>query len=222
MTDTKLVIFDCDGTLVDSQHQIVHAMESAFSSLMLPIPTRQQIRGIIGLSLQEAINTLAGEMEPDTQSELRDNFRRAYQSTHAYDADRVEPLYPGVRTALEHLQSEGFLLAVATGNSMRGLERILAAHELKEHFISLQTADFHPSKPHPSMVHIAMSDAGAQPAQTVVIGDTTYDMQMARAAGVGALGISWGYHDSDDLHKAGAHAVVDDMNSLQKQIEAIL
>ncbi len=222
MTDPRLVIFDCDGTLVDSQHRIVSAMEAAFDAVRLPVPDRAGIRQIIGLSLYDAISELAPEMEPDTHRDMAEAFRKSYQAAHGFDPSAVEPLYPGVRSAIETLHKEGYLLAVATGNSRRGLDRILASHDLGDYFISLQTADHHPSKPHPSMVNLALADAGCRPAQCVMIGDTTFDMQMGRSAGVRCLGISWGYHDSDDLLAAGAHRIIDHLDSVVSDVDAVM
>jgi len=222
MTTPQLVVFDCDGTLVDSQHRIVVAVEAAFTAADLPLPTRADIRGIIGLSLQDALGELAPQMEPDTLEMMADAFRGAYQAEHGFDPASAEPLYPGVREAIASLEQAGYKLAIATGNSKRGLDRILASHALTGHFISLQTADHHPSKPHPSMVQLALSDAGVQPENCVVIGDTTFDIQMGRAAGTKCMGISWGYHDSNDLLAAGAHKIIDDMDNVLSDVAELL
>jgi phosphoglycolate phosphatase len=131
-----------------------------------------------------------------------------------------EPLFEGIPEALDVLEAEGWLFGVATGKSDRGLTHILAAHGLTHRFLTLQTADRHPSKPHPSMIEQAMADVGAAPETTVMIGDTSYDMLMARAAGTRALGVAWGYHPPAELHAAGAHAVADSVHALAGLMEA--
>ena len=118
-----------------------------------------------------------------------------------------EPLFDGVAELIALLADAGWLLGVATGKSDRGLAHVLAAHGLTERFVTLQTADRHPSKPHPAMIEAAMTEAGASPATTVMIGDTSYDMLMAGAAGARALGVGWGYHPPEELTAAGAYAV---------------
>ncbi len=118
-----------------------------------------------------------------------------------------QPLFDGIADLLGGLRQAGWLLGIATGMSDRGLTHCLAAHGLTDHFVTLQTADRHPSKPHPAMLEAALAEAGAEPAQAVMIGDTAFDMQMARDAGVGALGVDWGYHEPDELRAAGARFV---------------
>jgi phosphoglycolate phosphatase len=125
-------------------------------------------------------------------------------------AGRVEqPLFDGVLELLDALEEQGWLLAVATGNSDRGLKHCLERHDIHARFVSLQTADRHPSKPHPSMVLQAIADAGAAAENTIVIGDTSYDMAMAAAAGASGIGAGWGYHEAEELIEAGAIAVAD-------------
>lgn len=203
---TRLAIFDCDGTLVDSQHNICAAMAECFGAAGLAPPPHAQTRRVVGLSLVEAMRAMLPEAEPDFHAALAEDYKRAFQAMRARGLDE-EPLYEGIAELIDALEVEGWLLAVATGKSDRGLTLCLEQHGLAGRFVSLQTADRHPSKPHPSMIAQAMADAGADPAQTVMIGDTSYDMAMARAAGVGAIGVSWGYHDPRDLIGAGAHHI---------------
>lgn len=217
-----LVIFDCDGTLVDSQHAIADAMGAAFSAIGIDAPPRAKVRGVIGLSLEHAVAQMHPEGDAADHAAMEQAFITAYRSGHDRLPGGVEPLYPGVREAIETLDAAGYHLAVATGNSTRGLNRILAAHDLTKHFISLQTADGHPSKPHPSMAHAALSDAGMEAHQAVMIGDTSYDMAMAKASAIAALGVSWGYHERDTLLAAGAHRVLDDMDNLLHHVADVL
>lgn len=214
----RLAIFDCDGTLVDSQHNICAAMDACFVAAGLEPPPPERTRRVVGLSLVEAMREMLPEAEPDVHAALAEDYKRAFQSLRARGLE-AEPLYDGIAELIDALEADGWLLAVATGKSDRGLALCLEHHGLARRFVSLQTADRHPSKPHPSMIETAMAEAGAAPALTVMIGDTSYDMAMARAVGVGAVGVAWGYHEPHLLIEAGAHHVADhprDIMSLMK------
>lgn len=214
----RLAIFDCDGTLVDSQHNICAAMEACFAGAGLAPPPPERTRRVVGLSLVEAMREMLPEAEPSFHATLAEDYKRAFQALRARGLEE-EPLYEGIAELIDALEADGWLLAVATGKSDRGLALCLEHHGLARRFVSLQTADRHPSKPHPSMIEQAMADAGAAPHMTLMIGDTSYDMAMARAAGVGAIGVAWGYHDSEALTRAGAHHLADhprDILSLSK------
>ncbi len=202
----RLAIFDCDGTLVDSQHNICSAMADAFDQAGLAPPTRAATLRIVGLSLIEAMQVLLPRGDEDFHRTMADNYKAAFWRFRANGLGE-EPLYDGIVDALDALEADGWLLGIATGKSDRGLSICLEHHGLTKRFVTLQTADRHPSKPHPAMVEAAMAEAGALPATTVMIGDTSYDIIMARAAKVRALGVAWGYHPARDLHAAGAHAV---------------
>lgn len=204
----RLAIFDCDGTLVDSQHNIVMAMDNAFAAARLDPPGRQATLRVVGLSLVEAMQTLLPEAEGKMHQAMAEHYKQAFWRLR--DNGLVEePLYDGIADAIDALEADGWLLGVATGKSDRGLALCLEYHGLTKRFVTLQTADRHPSKPHPSMIATAIAEAGASPETTVMIGDTSFDMLMARAANVRAVGVSWGYHSAGDLHAAGAHVVVD-------------
>ena len=199
----RLAVFDCDGTLVDGQHNICLAMEECFAAGGLEPPPRKRTRSVVGLSLVEAMRAMLPEAEPDFHERLAEDYKRAFQAMRSRGLAE-EPLYDGVAELLDALEAEGWLLGIATGKSDRGVALCLECHGLSTRFVTIQTADRHPSKPHPSMVEQAMADAGASPDSTVVIGDTSYDMAMARAAGVTAIGVAWGYHDAKELEAAGA------------------
>ena len=201
----KLAIFDCDGTLVDSGAMIHSALRSTFDAHGICCPPREVTKKVIGLSLEEAMAALV----PDGDSAgLSRTYRDAFISMRG--AGRVEePLFDGIVDLLDSMESGGWLLGVATGKSERGLRHCLLGHGLLDRFVTLQTADLHPSKPHPAMALAAMADVGAEPAQTIFIGDTAWDMGCARNAGVGAIGAGWGYHDAEELEAEGAHAVAD-------------
>ena len=204
----KLAIFDCDGTLVDSQHNICMAMDDAFAQARMASPGRMATLQVVGLSLIDAMRVLLPDADPAFHATMAENYKQAFWKLRG-NGLVDEPLYEGIADAIDALATDGWLLGVATGKSDRGLAICLDHHSLTDRFVTLQTADRHPSKPHPSMIEAAIAQAGASPETTVMIGDTSFDMMMARAAGVRALGVSWGYHAAADLHAAGAHAVVD-------------
>jgi phosphoglycolate phosphatase len=204
----RLAIFDCDGTLVDSGGNIHSALADSFTEFGIAVPTLEATRKIIGLSLVEAVAALTPEANRATHVEIAESYKLHFQRARAQG--RVEePLFDGIPELLDTLEAEGWLLAVATGKSDRGLALCLDCHGYAKRFISLQTADRHPSKPHPSMVHQAMADAGASPETTVVIGDTAFDMGMAASAGATGIGAGWGYHEAHEMLDAGAIAVAE-------------
>jgi len=214
----KLAVFDCDGTLVDGQAAVCEAMETAFREAGLPQPERAQVRRIVGLSLPQAVRALAPDADPMRQAAAVDAYKAAFRATR--EAGRLEePLFEGLRELLADLRHEGWQLAVATGKSGRGLDACLSGHGIADLFCSLQTADRHPSKPDPAMLEAAMLEAGAAPDETVMIGDTSFDMAMARAAGVRAIGVEWGYHTADELRAAGAVAVAETVFELKELID---
>lgn len=215
----SLVVFDCDGTLVDGQHSICAAMTRAFEGAQVEPPARAAILSIVGLSLPHAMARLLPDAEADFHDRLCDGYRSAFHAMRRA-GEVAEPLYPGIADLIERLDGEGWLLGVATGKSDRGLNIVLSQHGLLGRFVTLQTADRHPSKPHPAMLLAAMAEAGAAPEQTVMIGDTEYDIDMAHAAGVRAIGVGWGYHPPALLHAAGAHAVAMDSAQLHRHIGA--
>lgn len=218
----KLVIFDCDGTLVDSQHAICAAMEYAFASLGLPAPARADILGVVGLSLPQTFEVLAGEHSLAVQLALAEAYRTDFPGRRTMPALH-DPLYPGIAEVVAALAGrEDVVLGIATGKSRKGVARLLEREGWHGHFVTIQTADDNPSKPHPEMILRAMAETGADAATTLMIGDTTYDVEMALAAGVHALGVTWGYHAIERLTAAGAHALADAPGSLLAMLEALL
>ncbi len=201
----KLVIFDCDGTLADSQHAIHSAMATAFETHGLEAPPREAVLSVVGLSLELAVmELLPVARPPEDVHRMAEDYKRAFQALRLQPAF-CEPLFPGIRDLLDDLaRRDDILLGVATGKSTRGLRSLLEREGLAGHFVTLQTADDHPSKPDPAMLEAAMSETGISPALTAMIGDTTFDVTMARGAGVHAVGVSWGYHPAAELAAAGA------------------
>ncbi|MEM7665990.1 MAG: HAD-IA family hydrolase [Pseudomonadota bacterium] len=210
----RLAVFDCDGTLVDGQADICDTMVHAFERASLHVPDRNDVRRIVGLSLPVAIRRLDPGISDNDAKNVVEFYKSGYFARREEGLLR-EPLYEGIAELLSNLQADGWQLAVATGKSDRGLAAVLAAHGLTDLFVSLQTADRHPSKPHPAMLEAALFEAGAAPNDAVMIGDTTFDMQMAVAAGVRAVGVAWGYHEPSELSETGAQAVAQQVADLE-------
>lgn len=210
----KLVLFDCDGTLVDSQHMIVATMTEAFAKVGQAPPDPAGVLSIIGLSLPEAIGRLNSSLDAVAVGLVADAYRDTYQAMK-YRLAETAPLYPGALDALTALAArDDVLLGVVTGKSRRGLDAILETHGLTRLFSVLRTADDGPSKPHPFMVVDAVAALGGDVSQTVVVGDTGFDMLMARAAGAFALGVNWGYNSRAELTQAGAQVLADNFTEV--------
>ncbi len=201
MPDTalRLVLFDVDGTLVDSQATIVACMKQAFAAHGLVAPAHSAVLSIVGLSLPQAMAILAPAQDAATQAALIEGYKHSYMRTREQMGAAHSPLFTGARACLDALHAvPHYLLGVATGKSKRGLDGLIEGHGL-DMFVTRQVADHHPSKPHPSMVLTALSETGVEPENCVMIGDTTFDMDMGRAAGVVTIGVDWGYHDTEKL-----------------------
>ncbi|NNM72280.1 HAD-IA family hydrolase [Enterovirga aerilata] len=208
-----LVILDVDGTLVDSQQLIVAAQREAFAACGLEPPTRERSLSIVGLSLVEAFTALVGPAGP--VEELAEEYRRAFARLRA-DPACIEPLFPEVEEVIARLAArDDLLLGIATGKSRRGVAHILERQGWRRAFSTIQTADDAPSKPDPAMILQAMAETGIGPEATVMVGDTTFDMAMARAAGVRPIGVSWGYHPVAALEEAGAGTIIDRFSALE-------
>lgn len=217
----KLVLLDCDGTLVDSQNGICEAMAYAFAGHGLVAPSRAETLAIVGLSLPEAFAALAPEHDEAMRTALAERYRKAFLELRR-DPALHEPLFKGVRDAIDAFAArDDIVLGIATGKSRRGIDRIFEREGWAERFLTVQTADDHPSKPHPAMVHAAMAEAGVGPERTIMVGDTTFDIEMALAAGAGALGVSWGYHPVEELREAGAHGVVETSEGLPAAVDEL-
>ena len=188
-------------------------MTEAFVGHGVEAPEMARIRSVVGLALEAAIHHLLPEEHREHTPAVAQRYREA-AATLRNGADFHEPLFDGVRETLRALDRPELCLGIATGKNLRGLQFSLQYHGLKEHFLTLQTPDIAPSKPHPAMVHQAMAACGSEPGETVVVGDTSFDMEMARAAGATAIGVSWGYHPVDQLHAAGATEVISDFKEL--------
>jgi len=199
----RLAIFDCDGTLVDSGASIHRAVEAAFAAHGLVAPPREEGMKVIALGRDRAMRRLGPDADHDA---LTATYKDAFFAMRSA-GELEEPLFDGIAALLDRMEADGWLLGVATGKSMRGLRHMLELHGLERRFVTLQTADNNPSKPHPAMALAAMADVGAEAARTIFIGDTAWDMGCAVNAGTGAIGAGWGYHEPVELIDAGAHGV---------------
>lgn len=217
----RLAVFDCDGTLVDGQADVCWAMERAFTRAGLTAPDVSLVRRAVGLSLPQAVRALAPDLSEDQNRAVTEFYRTSFRARRE-EGLLDEPLYDGIAELLAGLRDSGWQLAVATGKSDRGLAACLATHGIADMFVSLQTADRHPSKPHPAMLEAALFEAGALPQQAVMIGDTSFDMLMARSAGVRGVGVAWGYHAPAELLASGALSVADTVAALSQALEEAL
>lgn len=214
----RLILFDVDGTLADSQNAISSAMSQAFEGQGLPVPPRQAVLSIVGLSLPLAMERLAPDVGLAVQAELVAGYKQAYMAQRLQAGAGHSPLFPGAAECLEALHAvPEYLLGVATGKSQRGLDALIAAHGL-ECFVTRQVADHHPSKPHPSMVLTALEETGVAAQDAVMIGDTSFDIDMGRAAGVHTIAVDWGYHPASGL---GADHVISSFGQLPALLQQI-
>jgi phosphoglycolate phosphatase len=214
----RLIVFDCDGTLVDSQHMIVEAMTAAFTASRLPVPERAKMLRHIGLSVTEAMTAMSELGDPGAIARLSVDYRTAFSALRS-QATLTDPLFPGAREAIEALAADDdVLLGIATGKSRRGVDLLIEREGFEGLFATIQTADDAPSKPHPGMMLQAMDAVGASASETVMIGDTSFDMLMACAAKAGGIGVGWGYHDAAELLRAGARKVAGDFKELLEDL----
>lgn len=217
----KAVIFDVDGTLLDTHAVIVDSMEAAFVAAGLPVPRQSARTAVIGLSLNEAMRRLSG-VEGAALGQLEQGYRNAYLARIGEGLDH-EPLFPGARDVLDGLRMrDDFLMGVATGKALRGVDRMVKAHGLGGYFVTRQTPDHNPSKPHPGMLLRAMEECGVDNTDMVMVGDTSFDIEMARAAGVRSIGVSWGYHAQAALKAARADIIIDAFADMPAALDELL
>ncbi|MEO8756464.1 MAG: HAD-IA family hydrolase [Devosia sp.] len=216
----RLVIFDLDGTLIDSEALIVATVGDAFRALNEPVPTDAAIRSISGITARDAMSILAPAAGPERIEEIVESYRTTYRSRAGTAA---EPLFDGALAALDRLQAQPeTILAVATGKGYRGAVTLLERHGLIERFNSIQTPDHNRGKPDPQMLDTAMTKAGIGREASVMIGDTVHDMRMAKAGGIKAIGVAWGYHEPAELTRAGADVVIGRFDELDAAIDQLL
>lgn len=209
-TPFRLLVFDWDGTLADSEQRIVAAARTAIESLGLPNRSHEQIRAIIGLAMREACQVLFPSMPHDQES----RFIACYREYYLRNTGTPVPLFRGTKAALEGLAARRYRLAVATGKGRRGLDRDMSNHGLNVLFSATRSADEAPSKPHPQMLLDIMEELDAEAAETLMIGDTAYDLEMARNAGVACVAVGCGVHDRQRLLDFDPLALLDTVAEL--------
>jgi len=207
----RLIVFDWDGTLVDSTQLIASSIRAACRDLGLPVPSPASARHVIGLGLEDALRLVAPALPLARYGELALRYRH-----HFVLRDAEIPLFPGVRPMLQELEDGGALLAIATGKSRRGLDRALEQQAIGRHFVASRCADEGFAKPHPGMLEHLLERAGAGRDETLMIGDTTHDLEMARNAGVGAVAVSYGAHPREALERHAPLAIVDSPQALRE------
>lgn len=218
----KLIMFDMDGTLIDTEALIVEHMTTTFASAGLTPPAKAQSRRVIGLALPVAIARLLGTEVTPLAEKLADDYRAHYRAS-LLEAEGREGLFPGCRETLDFLATwPDTILGIATGKGLNGVHRLTQLHGIADHFVTLQTPDHNPSKPHPGMMLRAMEETGADKNDTVIIGDTTFDIEMGKAAGTKAIGVTWGYHEGAELLAAGADMLVETYADLPLAIKTVL
>jgi len=211
---TQLLIFDWDGTLCDSLTRIVECLQYAADDVGLPIPDPDSARDIVGLGLREALDRLF----PEIRDEQIEKLRVSYSSHFRLLDHNPSPFYPGVLETLHRLKGEGYLLAVATGKSRGGLDRVLAAHGLGCFFDDSRCADETASKPDPLMVRELLQSLAVTPDRSLFIGDTEFDMEMAQRAQVPRIGVSYGAHGAERLKAYDLHACLDSITEIHEHI----
>jgi phosphoglycolate phosphatase len=214
----KLAVFDLDGTLVDSRRSIGEAMALAFAGIGLDPPTYDQTRRIVGLSLVPAIKVLAPDLREERYPALAEAYRQAFITNR--ENGLIEPLYEGAEALIRRLKAQGWLLGVATGKVRRGVDHFLDRHGFRDLFDAAHCAEDGPGKPHPHMLLLNLKAVDVAAADAVMIGDTSFDMIMARDAGCLAQGVSWGFHTPAEIEEGGAHHIAHDMQALGAALDA--
>ena len=204
-----LLIFDWDGTLMDSAGAIVASIQAASADLDWPVPSREAASHIIGLGLREAVATLFPDFPESEHPKLVERYRH-----HFLAQDHEIPLFEGAAQLVADLRDRGHILAVATGKARQGLSRVFEHSGLGDYFHASRTADETFSKPHPAMILELLDELMMAPEQTLMIGDTSHDLEMARNAGVDSLAAGYGAHPCDSLSAYGPLAVCRDFNEL--------
>lgn len=201
----KLLIFDWDGTLSNSLDRIAHAMRWAADDAGMRVPEVKEVHEIVGLGLNEAVAKLFPGIGIDEIQALRERYSKEYFRIDEQTAD----FYPGVMETLQALKADGYLLAVATGKSRRGLNRVLESKCVADFFDDSRCADETASKPDPLMLNELIARFGLQPDEAIMVGDTEYDMAMAQAAAMPRIGVSYGAHAAQRLHNYDPLGCVD-------------
>jgi len=214
----KLAVFDVDGTLVDSREILKRASDAAFIELGLIPPPYDELRQIVGLSLREGLAQLAGGQPPERVEALVAHYKSSFSGLRR-EPGFVEPLYAGAADLLTRLKAQDWRIAMATGKSRRGVETIIEMHCWADLFDSTHCADDGPGKPHPAMLLEAMHALDARREDTIMVGDTSHDIRMAQAAGVRAVGVSWGFHTREELEACDPAYIADTFVELEAELD---
>jgi len=210
-----LIVFDWDGTVMDSTAIIASSIQSACRDLGLPVPSDEAARHVIGMGLAQALQHAVPDAPPHLHEPLADRYRH-----HFLAQDQTIPLFEGAAETIAELKEAGYLLAVATGKSRKGLDRVMDCSGLREFFIASRTADETFSKPHPAMLHELMDELAIDAERVLMVGDTTHDLQMAINAGVDAVGVTYGAHPEDQLRALAPLALLDNFHELRAWFKA--
>lgn len=205
----QLIIFDWDGTLIDSTTHIVRTINAAFTEHNLPIPSQEATKHIIGLSFYQAMTQLTPTLSDITRYQLIETYRQLYKNGLGEVV-----LFDQVKTGLSALKNQGILLAIATGKSRKGLDDNLTMTGIQDLFVTTRTVDECPSKPDPTMIHSILNELNITPNHAIMIGDTSYDLMMARHAGINSVGVNYGAHSVDMLRACLPIAIFDEFVSL--------
>ena len=208
-----MIVFDCDGTIVDSQRALVGIMQKTFKFHNLNIPAKEKVLFGIGLELSVGIERLLPEEHGLDINDLCKTYRNLASENRGNRQYR-DPLYPDAENAIRSLHADGWLLGIATGKSKVGLDYVLSTYNLKQLFVTKQTPDTAAGKPNPEMLENAMKETGVSSGNVYMVGDTTYDICMAVNARTRAIGVSWGYHKTEELFDAGAEIVLGNYRDL--------
>lgn len=213
----RAVIFDWDGTVMNSTHTIVACIQGACADLGLPVPEARQASWVIGLSLESALYHAVPTLTADLFGDFQERYRARY-----LQLDAQLPLFDGMNELLGSLRAQGILLGVATGKSRAGLDRVLTQQSMHGHFDVTRCADETFSKPHPAMLHEIMDVLSLDPDEVLMVGDTSHDIQMARNANMDGLAVTYGAHDPDTLSKAEPLVMVDSVAQMSKWLSGRL
>ncbi|MEM7170180.1 MAG: HAD-IA family hydrolase [Pseudomonadota bacterium] len=218
MIRRHLILFDFDGTLVNSYRRILGSMAATFRARGLPIPAEEEILSLVGLQPVIIMGRLAPQLDQDTRASMAKTYVANSMRLCAEDKN-LEPPFPGAVSTLKALRADGHLLGMVTGKSAAGLQQSMENLAWFEHFDDIRPGDSGPSKPDPTLILRAMAATKMDPDKTVMVGDTTFDIEMAVQAGVTPIGVSWGHHAVDDLRAAGARHVIENFGELQKILQ---
>ena len=211
----RLIVFDCDGTLVDSQQTIITATEEALGEFGFAAPSRRDILYAVGLPVDVAMRGHAPDATDDQIAGMLDVYRETYQQLVQQD-DRGQVMFDGMHAQIKDLGGmDDTLMGIITMKSRRGLSRVVDAYEIRRYFQVLKSADDGPGKPAPDLMLDTMNETGMSAAQTVMVGDTSFDIMMAKAAGTMAIGVGWGYQTVEELQESGADAIAETPEDLR-------